>query len=103
MRQEKKRPFADRMKAAIGSTERIAGQVLRPVSIEEFLDPVCDQLRFQFWLGNDRERSATYTFTFTSEISIADNLLELEDFVREQSVVATLPPGGPVKSHGATP
>ena len=80
------------MTAALTGKQQVAGQVLQVIGFEEFLTPDHDALRCQFWLGTKQAESATYTFTFTSDLSIAENLDELEDFVRERFGVATRPP-----------
>lgn len=43
-------------------------------------------------LGDDRDLSATYTFTLTSKLTVNENVAELAGFVREQAAQATLPP-----------
>lgn len=46
-------------------------------------------MRFRFCLSPN---TATYTFTFNSQHSIIENLVDLEEFVREQYLIATHPP-----------
>lgn len=84
--------FADQMRSTVNSLDEIAGYRLHSLGFEEFLNPACDQLRYRFWLVDDRDSSATYTFKLTSNLTVNENAAELEGFVREQAPLATLPP-----------
>ena len=86
------RPTIEQMEAAIASLQMIEGHSVHPIATEAILDDECDQLRFRFRLGPNTKQSATYTFTFTSQHSIIENLVDLEEFVREQYLIATHPP-----------
>ena len=86
------RPFNGEMIAALGGCKQVAGHILQVLRFEEFQGPGNDAVRCQFWLGAKRQESATYTFTCASELSVVENLAELEDFVRERFASATRPP-----------
>jgi hypothetical protein len=86
-------PFKAEMMAAIIARERMAGHVLNVLRFEEFPGPTdSEAVRCQFWLGTKMAESATFTFTCTSELSIAENLSDMEDFVSERFSVATIAP-----------
>ena len=89
---KRERSFVDRMRAAIDSLDQIGDKPLHPIDVEEFLNPECDQLRYRFWLGADRELSATYTFTVSSNRTVDENLRTLRDFVHQQAALATQAP-----------
>lgn len=86
------RPTVDELKTAIAGLHDVDGHLLHPIAVETVLDDECHQVRLRFWLGARRDQSAIYTFTFTNHRSISENLAELEDFVREQYLIATHPP-----------
>ena len=90
--QREARPFTQRMKDALGSRKLVAGHSLHVVGLQEFHGVEHDAVQVQFWLGAQASKSAVYTFTCTSELSVADNLAELEDFVRDRFEAATKPP-----------
>ena len=86
------RPPIEQMKAAFAALDAIDDLSLNPLSVEEFANPECDQLRVHFWLGTDQSQSATYTFTLTSNMSLEENVGRLTEFVREQLAFAAEPP-----------
>lgn len=83
------RAFNGEMIAALHAKGDVSGHALHVLHLEEYSLPAHDAVRCQFWLGAKQSESATYTFTFTSDLSIAENLADLEDYVRERFGVAT--------------
>ena len=86
------RPFNGEMIAAVRARKLVAGHVFQVLRLESFEGREADAVQCQFWLGTRRAESATYTFTCTSDLSVAENLAELEDFVRDRFLVASKPP-----------
>ncbi len=92
--------FIADMTAAVKQGVDVDGMRVVVDDVRKETAPGVSFLSIDFHLEGPGACTAAFTYTFFSGGSIAENLAELADFIRQQNAIASTPPG--VAAQGAS-
>ncbi len=85
--------FIADMTAAVQRGIDVDGMRVVVDGVEEAVAPEASFLSIDFRLAGPGACAAAFTYTFFSGRTVAENLAELADFIRQQNPIAATPPG----------
>ena len=98
-----KSDFITAMSGALARGVEIQGMRVVIDATEEQATPIAEFLSVDFHLAGAGACTAKFTYTFSSDQTVEENLTRLADFARQQNTIASRPPGAAAAGGGTLP